>query len=104
MHTSGNGVRERVRPPPLAATPAHDCARDRVDRVPLRGPALHRGRSMPTGATPHKRVAFSLPPHSVYRPARLKYRIGIDLGRTLTDLVRDAADRIRLAKHPTTPA
>src|SRR5213080_1604093 len=65
---------------------------------------LHRGRSMPPCATRHKRVALSLPLHSVYRPTRMKYRIGIDVGGTFTDLVLAAGDRIRLAKHPTTPA
>ena len=34
----------------------------------------------------------------------MKYRIGIDVGGTFTDLVLAAGDRIRLAKHPTTPA
>jgi len=33
----------------------------------------------------------------------MKYRIGIDVGGTFTDLVLAAGDRIRLAKHPTTP-
>jgi len=33
---------------------------------------------------------------------RMKYRIGIDVGGTFTDLVLAAGDRIRLAKHPTT--
>jgi len=32
----------------------------------------------------------------------MKYRIGIDVGGTFTDLVLAAGDRIRLAKHPTT--
>ena len=33
----------------------------------------------------------------------MKYRIGIDVGGTFTDLVLAAGGRIRLEKHPTTP-
>src|SRR5881296_1709982 len=33
----------------------------------------------------------------------MKYRIGIDVGGTFTDLVLAAGGRIRLGKHPTTP-